>query len=147
MRKYSGGEDKLYINSLCVSGERIKLLKHPKQCYSNKNIKIFAEVDEEIELNRNSNIVTHNDNRKPFKVNVTDYKNLQVCNKQLRQIYETIEIRDFERILHNFQTSDAFKKQAKNNYNDVLRKIDAEDIYEEFFGQYYNYLNDVIKRS
>ncbi|XP_028130035.2 uncharacterized protein LOC114326031 [Diabrotica virgifera virgifera] len=154
MRKYSSGEEKLYINSLCVSGSSIKLLNPTNKCYINKTIKITLDadvVDQEATADSKNKIVDFKKSdkvrRQPLNLNITDYKNSKVCSKQLRQIYETVEIQDFERILNNLQRSNASHNLVTNKVDKILKKIDADDIYEEYFGQYYNHLYDLIETS
>lgn len=150
MRRYSTNrEDKVYItNSWCVSGEQIQLQQSfgaPGR-YKNKNIRINCQEQEELFEDRTPDRKTEKGDRGTIKLNITDYKNLQVCNKQLRHIYETVEVKDFERILNNIYISSAVKKVANNREDKILKKFEeeAEEIFEEFFGQYYNYLRDVI---
>lgn len=153
MRKYGGGEEKLYINSLCVSGSSIKLLNPTNKCYINKTIKITLDADaderEDSSERNKTKEATKIDKlrRQPLNVNVTDYKNSQVCSKQLKQIYETVQIRDFERILNNLHRSNVSQQLVPNKVDRILREIDADDIYDEFFGQYYNHLYELIETS
>lgn len=151
MRKYSGGEEKLYINSLCVSGNSIKLLNPINKCYtgSNKNIKFTLDVDELKSQKSHCSRKVNKEQivRQPLKVNVTEYKNFQVCSKELRQIYETVKVQDFERILNNFYKSGSDAYKVTNKIDEILDKINADDIYEEFFGQYYNKLYDLVEAS
>lgn len=141
----------MYVNNLCVSGERIALLKPPKTgaiSYT-KNIKINFEEghlpEASFDCNQDRKLIC--DRRIPAKLTVTDYKNVQVCNKQLRQIYETVEVEDFEKILKNICTSDAFKNQSRKTPEDILDRIKADEIYQEFFGQHYDRLNNAIINS
>ncbi|CAG9814802.1 unnamed protein product [Phaedon cochleariae] len=143
-------QEKLYTNGLCVNGARLRLLKNLKKCRANKNIQI-NDVDIDDQADITTTVKTHQNHlrkeednqRKTLKLNVTDCKNSQVFNKQLRQIYETIEVHDFERILSDIYQSESFKKQAKNKADDILTKINAEEIYQEHFGQYVDYLKNV----
>ncbi|XP_056639931.1 uncharacterized protein LOC130895368 [Diorhabda carinulata] len=154
MLKYGGGEEKLYINSLCVSGSSIKLLNPTNKCYINKTIKITLDADADERENFTERYKTKEatkidkvKRRQTLNLNVTDYKNSQVCSKQLKQIHETVKIKDFERILNNLPRSDVSQQLVPNKVDRILRKIDADDIYDEFFGRYYNYLYELIESS
>ncbi|KAJ8917374.1 hypothetical protein NQ315_002398 [Exocentrus adspersus] len=152
----SGFKEKLYINdkALCIVGDRIELEKQerPQRCYTNRNIKL-ASV--ETAGGEDSRPFKHHlkkadtcSTRKTFQLNSKEYKNLQVCNKQLRQIYETVEVEDFERILRNFYVSDEYKRREKaRRTDDILAKIKPDEVYERFFGQHYAYLKHLISKN
>lgn len=154
MQRNSGREDKVYkTNSWCVSGSKIQLQKPLRKCYTDKTLKLTLQDEEEVVEDRKQHATNVNKgNRKTISLHITDYKNLEVCNKQLKHIYETVEVEDFKRILENVYISDAARKVSNRNIvtgakeDKILRKYEkeADEIYEEFFGQYYNYLCDVI---
>lgn len=138
MRSFSRCKDKLYTSSWCINGEKLNLLENPRKSYSNKPIFFTSspEVDdkhfeEEHHCMKNS--------KKPESEIPKDYQ----CNKQLKLTYETVEVEDFKRILNHFYISSSHRQLPRQNYDDFLMTIDAEKIYEEFFGRYYQFLEDI----
>lgn len=80
-------------------------------------------------------------------MNVTNYENLHVYNNQLKQIYETVEVKDFQRILNLLYDSDHFYKHAiiiNEQEDKLLNKIYLTNIYEKSFGDYINYMKNVV---
>lgn len=153
----------MYINdkALCVVGDRIELVRQrqhqqqqqqqqrpPHRCYANRNIKLSVEAPEG-SPGRSKRTQTAADNkRKTFKLNVKEFRNYQVCSRQLRQIYETVEVGDFERILRSLYVSeDGCGKRQKSGTEDVVARIRPDEVYEHFFGRHYAHLRDVVDGS
>lgn len=146
MRSSSRCKNKFYTSSWCISGEKLNLLENPRKCYTNKQI-TFISDPELPEANSESN----NKSRKTtalLQLNQKDYEGANnVLNKQLKRIYETVEVDDFKRILNNFYITCAYRQLPRLNAGDVLKTIDAENIYEQFFGQYYKFVEDTANES
>lgn len=142
MRSSTRCKNKFYTNSWSISGEKLKLLENPRKCYTNKQISINSvpEEQQEQECAKNNKKI----NRVILQLNQRDYECAnQVLNKQLKRIYETVKVEDFERILNNFYISSAYRQLPRRRNSDVLKTIDAEAIYEEFFGRFYNCPEDL----
>lgn len=151
MRSSSRCKDKFYSNSWCISGEKLKLLENPRKCYSSKQIQIASapEIQEKLLFDEQEFSKSNNKsfNRPILQLNHKDYKCDQVLNKQLRHIYETVEVEDFERILNKFYISSVYRQFPRRSDDDVLNTVDADKIYEEFFGRYYRFLEDIPNDS
>lgn len=149
MRKSSVFKEKLYINdrALCVVGERIHLESKqlPHRRYANKTVRLTVEQPEEPDKRRKK---PEPEKRRTLKVNVREYKNQQACSKQLRQIYETVEVEDFERILRGLYISDEYnRKREKSKAEEVIAKIGPAEVYEHFFGRHYDHLRSLVAKS
>lgn len=144
MRSSNRCKDKLYTESWCISGEKLKLLENPKKCYKNKQISITSTLETQ-DFSFDDQKCKKNDrkiNRVILQLNQKDYDSAnKVLNRQLKHIYETVEIEDFKRILDSFYMSSQCRQLPRQN-DDILSTIDTENIYEEFFGRYYKLLED-----
>lgn len=151
MRDSSRCKDKLYTSGWCISGEKLNLLENPRKCYTNKQISIASALEVEKEVCVDDQDISKNNkksNRVILQVNRRDYEcAYKVFNKQLKHVYETVEVEDFERILNNFYISSAYRQLPSRSNDDVLKTIDAENIYEQFFDRYYKFLEDIPNDS
>lgn len=149
MRSANRCKDKLLTDSWCISGEKLNLLETPKKYYNNKQISITSTL-ETPEFSLDEQKCRKNDrktNRVILQLNQKDYDSAnKVFNRQLKHIYETVKVEDFKRILDHFYISSVYKQLPRQN-DDILRTIDAENIYEQFFGRYYKLLEDIPNDS
>lgn len=151
-------------NSLEVTGEKITLLKSDKlkksQSLNKKTLKIESKEQEELyTIQKPCPIHSNPTQSSPvkctyknfLKTSVTEYTNKEVSNKVLNQIRETSKVEDFERILQSLCQSDNFltgKSYIRRNKTDkVLENLEAEDLYQEFFGKHFDYLSSVVNRA
>lgn len=148
MLKSSGFKEKLYINdrALCVVGERIELVRQQRspRRYANRNIQLSAEAPEEPASTGRAKV---QDKRKTFKLNVKELRNTQACSERLRRIYETVEVKDFERILGGLYVSDERRRREKSRTNEIIAQVKPDEVYEHFFGRYYAHLRELASRS
>lgn len=149
MRSANRCKDKLFTDSWYISGEKLNLLETPKKYYNIKQISITSTLETR-EFSLDEQKCRKNDrkaNRAILQLNRKDYDNSnKVFNRQLKHIYETVKVEDFKRILDHFYISSAYKQFPRQN-DDILRTIDAENLYEEFFGRYYKLLEDIPNDS
>lgn len=146
MRSNTKCKDKFYTSNWCINGQKLNLLENPRRCYTNKQISITVAPDLQEKVSCDEQEVTASEKKSKrliLQLNQKDYEcSDKVLNKQLKYIYETVEVEDFERILNNFYISPAYRQLPGRSNSDVLRTIDAENIYEQFFGRYYTFLED-----
>lgn len=141
MQSSSKCKDRSYTSSWCIQGEKLNLLENPRKCYGNRQINFTCIPDicgKDI-VNGQPFMKNKQSDRVFPQLNQRDYE----CNKQLKHIYETVEVDEFKRILNNFYISSVYRQFPRQNSDDILMTIDAEKIYEEFFGCYYQFLQDI----
>lgn len=159
--------DKVYNpNNLELTGNRILLLspEKPKAKYQpSKAVSRRALKIDSVEQQQVASHIVHKScqpREKPpkaptcknsLKTSVTEYTNSEVSNKLLKQIKETSAVKDFEKILQSLWQSEQFlssKTLLKRNKRDkILERLDEDDLYEEFFGKYFDYLSNVVNQS
>lgn len=152
----SDNKNKFYINnhSLSVRGEKINIFKQKKtHCFQKRgNIKLEADSEEEIVVSGPNDGAVVKKKTKPrhvLQLNVTNYEDFPISNKQLREIQETVEVKDFQRILNAFSESETF---YRHNYvrtsreEKILSKTYLTNVYEKYFGSYLNYMKNVVAK-
>ncbi|XP_030759605.1 sperm-associated antigen 6-like [Sitophilus oryzae] len=149
-------------NNLEITGNKINLteIKQEKRnkIFPRKNLVIESAEQEEpnIIIKRPCQIQENICPKKPplyvykncLKTNTTEYKNTEILSKVLRQIKETSKVEDFEKILRNLCQSDNFlnsqkEYKRKNKTDEVLEYFQRQNIYDQFFGQHYEYLSEI----
>lgn len=99
-----------------------------------------------LETSQTSTIKKKRNERVSCRLTTRNYVNPEVCTPQLKDIYESIEIEDFKRILNNFRAKKAKNYQLKTvkaSHNKPIC-IDASTIYLKFFQSYYEQFKDLI---
>lgn len=147
MQSTSTCKNKVYTSSWCISGEKLTLLENPRKCYTSKQISITSAPKFSFDEQKSRGDDRKNGAKVILQLNQKDYDTANnLLNRQLKHIYETVKVEDFERILGNFCMSSAYRQLPLQN-NDILRTIDAENIYEYFFGRHYNFLEGIANDS
>ncbi|KAF7268067.1 hypothetical protein GWI33_018765 [Rhynchophorus ferrugineus] len=88
-----------------------------------------------------------------LKTAVRELRNADLINKSLKEIKSTSKAEDFERIFRSLCGNDHFltlKKeciQKSRKDDDILEHYQNQRIYQEFFGQHYDYLEDMVKKA
>lgn len=146
-------KNKYYINdnSLTVTGEKIKLLKLP---YDQKGDFVVRKArsesqtpdEDKYQLQRTTFSVKTNvkSNRKAYNLSVNCYKNKEICNQKLKDIYESIEIEQFRRLLG--QINPGAKPTRASEKSKAINSINADKIYEEFFQKHYDFLEQIAHK-
>lgn len=136
----------LYLNSssLKISGEKIKLQKFPHEAKPNYNVKQISLTPAQVILRDPQRTTDYTNNRQTYKVNVKNYTNRDVHNKQLKEIYEAVEFDDFKRFLLK---NPNVKKNVPNNNVSVNTNIDTKSFYYDNFEVHYNFLKTIIKKN
>lgn len=120
-----------------VCGQGIKLQKFPRHATRNCNVKEIVLNAPAKVAQRQFGKADHFSKREVYKVNVKNYTNANVCNKQLREIYEAVELDDFKRFLVK---APVLKKNVPSNQS-------LSTIYRENFEVHYIFLKQLIKKS
>lgn len=111
--------------TLRISGEGIKLLEASNRGKPSYNVKRINLSPAKQAVDKTIKTLNH---RHAYKVNVKNYTNADVNNKQLKEIYEAIEFEDFKRFL------------VKKRDADASNSIDLSNFYRDNYEVHYNLL-------
>ena len=136
----SSNSEKLYINSnsLSVCGEKLKISCQSKRVIGSKKQhrieiegSVSAKSEEEVEEQKNK------------KQTIELKKCVPLCEdvvtRQVRKIRETVQVDDFERLLIGLTGATGCTRKGSS----ALEALGQ--VYEEFFGAYYEVLHEVVK--
>lgn len=131
----------LNLNSLSINGAKVKLERFPYETKPNYNVKQIS-LSPLLQVRREQHKSTNYLNkRQAYKVNVNNYTNSDIHNKQLKEIYEAIEFDDFKRFLCKNRTV------KKNVPSARLSGVDVKHFYEEHFQVHYDFLKGIVKKN
>lgn len=149
--KASALQDKLFINDsrLTVVGEKIKLLKLPGDEQGEVDLKTLGHRYEtpvktlpRVVRCVNTNGGKAYSNKVLYEVKTTYYRNRELCNDKLKDIYEAIEVEEFKRLLKVFNNGNELNRCGKER---LISTIDAEKVYNEHFQDHYDFLKELVE--
>lgn len=150
--------NKLYINenNLNVTGEKIRLLRFPEV------VDAKSVFDERAPVNRQPPPSTANgtskriiggeseervpkttSERRFYRLATTNYENPHACHSQLKEIYESVQVGDFKRIIKTLgpkSTRNAVK-------NTEITCVNPSVLYRDFFENHCDVLRDAIAKQ
>lgn len=131
------------INELKLEGSKIQL-----ECAYKRRI---LKPEKNFNLQEKSNVVSETRiiqgdvkknsgvEKKECKLKINRIDKVEVYNEQIKKIHETIEVKDFQRLLETFKNNGYCTKEFELFNCDLTKYV---DIYDELYGQYYKNLKE-----
>lgn len=137
-------------DSLKINGNKIKLEKFPHEIKINYNVRKSHYNFFDRPSDKRETIRVSREKRQLYELKIKNYTNLEVRNRQLKEIHEAVDLDDFRRFLVKNNNNKQGVKSDVTSADAAAAVVSLDlikSIYWENFEKHYKFLRNLINKS